>query len=113
MIAMTSALFKQMEDKAISQNNKTSASIFHITCYHVNFFIVDLHKFLDDSARKLQSFFDSSCGFRHIQEALYKHKVEVVSDIESLRNLAGTLCGISADSLETGTILHSMECFLL
>ena len=61
-----------------------------------------LQRFLEESAQELQTVFDSSCGFRNVQNVLYKYTVEAVQESETLRNLAGNLCGLLPETLETG-----------
>ena len=62
--------------------------------------MIDLQKFLDESAVKLQQMFDSVCGFRNVQHVLLRHVGDMTAEVTRLQFEAGKLCEISepADS---------------
>ena len=61
--------------------------------------IKGIHEFLNESAPKLQTVFDSSCGFWNVQSVLMHHVEEMVERITNLRASARLLCKMGQEEV--------------
>ena len=68
---------------------------------------LDLQTFLDESAVKLQTMFDTVCGFRNVQQVLLHHMGDMIEEVTRLQFAAGKMCEISehTDSTAGTTII--------
>ena len=70
--------------------------------------IVGLKEFLEESEAKLQTVFDSACGFWNIHGFLLKQIESRINDVASMRITAGKLLNTTINLSSTGKLYHSV-----
>ena len=65
-----------------------------------------MHRFLDESAPKLQRVFDSSCGFWYVQSVLMRHVEDMVESVTEIRSEARRLCRMCAMNVTDTCMLY-------
>ena len=72
---------------------------FAVKCF---FLIVGLKEFLEESEAKLQTVFDSACGFWNIHGFLLKQIEYRINDVASMKVTAGKLLNTTIDLSSNG-----------